>query len=359
MPLSQIIRVQPCSVTLAALGLVICLACAPVRAADQIPIEIISATSSLTPGQHQVVDQYIARQTGLLTTGTDKQVAQARSQLIDPLIRGGATDSFTLAYSSAASNRLIEAVESDRLAVRINAMIITAHLSDLSTLGLVEKGLADPNPAVRYWAAKAASDTGSRDNLPSQEQAQILDLLVQSMVRESSEHVLQQLLMGLVGLSIPEASTQLLDVLNRRVAVHTADPGAPLGAALVGLRTLFVKTVEASSNDQLIGPDTLRQLTLVAYRYLALSATLLEQGLPAAGAQPAYRKMVELTCKVLPWSASQIAPDVLQPGPIQDELAQENWPEICLRVEEWKHLLASSAFGYDPADLALPPLPSH
>lgn len=327
--------------------------------ASKIPYDVVTATVALSPSQLAHIEQYLEDKVARLVEGDPEEVVRARRQLIEPLSWAGGTEIFNLAYSSAAAYRLNQAVKSDQLLVRLNAMIVVHALDDPGVLGLVVKGLADPNPAVRYWAGKSVSQSIT-DRLASDQQRYLLEALTKVMLTEKSERVLQRLLVAVVSLNIPEAATKLLDGLNNRVSLHAVNPNLPMGAALEGLRTLFIKMVEATANGQDIATESIRQIAMVAYRYLDLSAALLDLDLPNKENQSNYRDMIKLNDAILRWTVRQMPPEGGPgiPPTIQSELAAENWPFIRLRAEEWKRVLIQSPFSFGPVDLMVT-IPDH
>ncbi len=328
-------------------------------AQNKIPYDVVTATVALSPPQLKHIDHYLDDKITLLVDGSRDEVVQARRELIEPLSWAGGTEIFNLAYSSATANRLPQAVRSDRLLVRLNTMIVVNSLNDPGVVGLIEKGLADPNPAVRYWAGKAVSQSIA-NRLADNEQQRLLDALTAAMLKEKSERVLQRLLVGVVGLNIPEAATKLLDGLNNRVSLHAVNPNLPLSAGLEGLRTLFVKTVEAKANGQDIPIKTIRQMAMVAYRYLDLSAALLDLDLPNENNRSDYRQMLKVNDATLRWTTRQMPPEEgpAIPPSIEGEIAAENWPLIRLRAEEWKRILTHAPFGFGLVDLMVT-IPNH
>ena len=319
---------------------------------SKIPYRVVTATVALSSADQEQIDEYLVEHIKHLTQGSPEEVVQARRKLIEPLTWAGGTEIFHLAYSSSASHQLAQAINSKDLHVRLNTMIIVNSLNDAGIVSLIRKGLTDESPAVRYWAGKAVSQVGARDRLSDDEQKALLDVLVATMLKEKSERVLQRLLVGLVGLTIPEAATQLLEGLNKRVSLHAANVSMPLGAALEGLKTLFVKTVQAKANGQDISVHLTRNLALVAYRYLVLSADLLDKDRPSQEIRKQYQEMIKLTDAILGWTIRQMPPqDTTLPPSIKDELNRQNWPMIRLRAEEWKRVLAQEPFNFSPIDL--------
>jgi len=317
----------------------------------KIPYDVVTAATALSVEQQETINRYINHRTELLFQGTKEQIVKVRQELTEPLTWAGGTDIFHLAYSSAANHYLSQGLNSDRLLVRLNTMIVVHDLKDPGVVSLILRGLRDASPSVRYWAGKAVTQAGVHSRLSIQEQSMILNALVPAIQKETSEHVLQRLLVGLVGLNIPEAASKLLDELNKRVALHAANPNLPLAAAIEGLRTLFVKTVEAKSNGQDVSYDAVRQMALVAYRYLALSATLLDTDRLDEEHRNQYLDMIELVDAALGWTARQISPNLPAPPSIKDDLERQNWPLIRLRTEEWKRLLEKAPFNFGPVDL--------
>src|SRR5690606_26237777 len=95
--------------------------------------------------------------------------------------------------------------------VRTNAMIVASHLTSSSVVPLIQSGMRDSVPAVRYWAAIAAANTASR--LEAQDQQALLRVLNTTWENETSMEVLGKVLVAMDALNIPEATSQLLAVL--------------------------------------------------------------------------------------------------------------------------------------------------
>ncbi len=321
-------------------------------AQTEISYDVVTATSVLTPAQKLAIEEYLKSKITGLEQGSADEVVQARHKLVEPLTWAGGTEIFHLAYSSAASHHLANAVQSDRVEVRLNTMIVVSAMNDPGVVSLIQKGLADESPAVRYWAGKAVGHIGAKGRLSDDEQRLLLKTLADALLVETSERVLQRLLVGLVGLSIPEAATQLLNGLNKRVALHAANPNMPLGAALDGLRTLFVKSVQSKVNGEDIPIETTRLMALVSYRYLALSAALLDLNRPSQEAIPHYHEMIKLSDAILGWTARQMPPQGAPvPSSVKPDVASENWALIRLRAEEWKRVIETAPFNFGPIDL--------
>ena len=329
----------------------LCLLVGTAAAQTKIPYDVVTASSVLTPTQQQQIEAYLTDKTALLIDGSPNEIALARQQMIEPLYWAGGTEIFHLAYSSIAGRLLAKGMDSDRLQVRLNAMIIVSSLNDPGVVILIEKGLADESSAIRYWAAKSVN-RNITGRLSPQEQQFLLDALAKAMLTETSDRVLERLLVGLVGLDIPEAATQLLEGLNARIKLYAANPRMPLSAALEGLRTLFVKTVQAKADGQDISVEIIRQLALVSYRYFDLSAAVLDMDRPTDENRANYEEMLKLNNAILSWTARQMPPEGLSvPLSINNELSNQNWQMIRLRAEEWKRVLTGAPFNFGLVEL--------
>lgn len=321
-----------------------------------LPYDLVAVETGLSQEQQRTVERFLKESAARLASDDPAEVAEARRDMTEPLTRAGVTEVFRMAYASSVGIMLEDVITSENPVVRLNAMIVIASVGDVGVMSLAEQGLGDPSPAVRYWAAGAVARASERERIDELEQRALLQAMVTAMVNETSEVVLQRLLIGLVGLTIPEAAGQLLDGLNDRVGVHAARPDAPLEASLVALRTQFVRTVESVSNGTEVPRENIRRLALVAYRYLTLSGLHLDGGRLSEATQDSYRRMIELTSKVLPWAVGRLASGVAQPDDLKNALLERDWGQVCLRAEEWRHLLRAPPceFTAEELDVSFP-----
>lgn len=318
----------------------------------EIPAEIITATSALAPAQQQAIDAEVKHFTGQLLGGTDVQVIEARSRLLDPLLKG-ASQIFRVAYSASVAATLPKALESDRPIVRINAMIVASKLTDPTVAKLVEKGLHDPNPAVRYWSAKAIHQIAPALN--GEVQKDMLGTLSVAVGKETSPDALQQQLTAMDKLNIPEAVTRELEALNERTIAHAKDARLVMLADTEALRQLYVKLVQDKSNGKTVTDGVMRQLALVSYRYLAVTAEELDGGKLSSERQGEDWLMANTSDIALRWAASQLAPKATLPAEIKDFIAARNPAGVKLRNEEWKQLLLNPPLSYRRDELDLTP----
>ena len=326
---------------------------------NKIPYEIVTAESALTTGQQSRIDAYVEARLNQLLQGLPDQVSEAREQLIEPFGLVGASDIFTLAYSAAVSDRLIEALHSNKILVKLNAMIVAASLIDPGVVRLIEIGLTDDNPALRYWAGKAVGDietspaTRAQRALSSENQRLLLAVIKEAIGDEPSHDVLHRLLLGIVTLEVSEAGEFLLDELNRRVSFYATDARLPIGPITRILRAMYINLVQASARGKQIFPEQRQKTTMVAYRYLVLCASALDRGTVDPAMETAYKEMVELTDSILTWMARSTFPEGTdRPESVKKEVQIENWPEILLRAGDWRLLLLKE-FNFDQEDLTV------
>lgn len=324
--------------------------------------EIMQTTTVISAEQQQAIDQFQEYWVDRLAAGRDYEIAEARNRLVEPFNFAGATRVFIPAYSGALSRRLLPLLRSNDVAVRVNTMIVAQHLTDNALVDVVQQGLKDPNPAVRYRAAKAVGEIGARDDrdkrlAPATKEA-LLTALIQASRAESQMPVANQMLVGLIGLiEIDAARKELSELLSQRVALHAQDPNLPVKPDLDGLRALYrylAQRLAAAGVSAREREDDLRTLTLLAGRMLILAATILDEQRADPGMESQYRRMVEDTDNLLRWTVrDQLTPELEIPRPIQQEIRNRDWKVIRLRAEEWRALLRGAPLNFEDARLAV------
>lgn len=349
-------RIIPRSLTLLKV-LVLVVGAVPTAAWGQnkIPYEAVTSVTALSPEYIRLIDVYVAQRVERLIEGDPKEIRSAREGLLDPLGLVGASDVFLVAYSRAVSSRLSPGVNLEKpLIVRLNVMIIAAALRDPGVARVIEAGLDDENPAVRYWACKAAGRVSSRGTIPGDVQLSLLNKLSGRLSKETDPAVSEQVLRGLVGLSIPEATEQLLTKLNEKVQQFAAQPQTPAGVVVDVLRTLFVNAVRANATGQRASEVQLRRMMLVGYRYMDLSSTLLDLGLVGPGTKQEHIELLQITDAMLIWAAGQSLPGGRStPDSVKRQIELGNWPAVRLRAQEWKLVLVSEPLNFKEQDLVV------
>lgn len=339
----------------------------PFGAPPRIPNELSFAGGTLNAQQLSTIDAYAVFWARQINSGSDDQVAEARNNLVEPISRQGISDPFRNAYSNAVVNQLLPAFVSDRIIVKMNIMIIAGQLADGRSLRLVSSGLVDPSPAVRYWAARGAANTAARPNLSRADRGVLMNSLIGQMVNEGQEkevrvegtqQVLKQILLAIGELNLPEANEELLRGVNQRITLHMKIPALTIDPEHEAIKRLYIKAVQArTTGGAKEVPDTLvRQLGTVSFRYLLMSAAMLDQ---KRLADSPFRiaeseQVIRTTDQVLRWVRETLGPQVPQPTPIDAELAARNHALIRLRVEEWRKALTTPPINLSAADLDVP-----
>jgi|GEM_PF-2429425 len=321
---------------------------------------IISSSSALDSTSQRAVNAYVQDLVDQMINGNQDQVITARGKLIEPFVNPGASAIFKTAYSGALVTSLEPGVNSDRVFVRISTQMVVAQLTDAAAVALVETALADKVSAVRYLAAKAAAAIGPRFVIPqdsedpqfntnSEAQQKLLAALVTALGKETDNIVVEQLLAGIGGLTLPEARERLLLGLNERVSVRAQNVHLGVAAERATLARLFNKVVRENSEGKPVPVGLLKQLIVVAGRNMRLTAKLLDEGNVHESLVSQHTSMLELSNTIVRWVAVQkfeLAEDTLPKNDIEDNVDNTSWPEIRLRAEEWVNILNSPPFRF-------------
>lgn len=318
--------------------------------------EVVMSSVSLSSNQQNQVNEYVTNGMDKLLSGEPSAISEGRQRLLDPFTLPGVTELFLAAYSPAISRELIsrEVLNQDNPLVRTNAMIVASRLSDGGVVLLIQQGLKDKAASVRYWAAAAAGNTGSRLN--TGDQKAILRALNNSWEKEASISVLEKILVAMDALNTPEAAQQLLLVLNHRVDIHAADPSLPINAELEGLQGVTVRTfTELTGQNHQVSDEMLRQLVVVLFRYLDLSTGLLEKSADVEHAQD-LRRLTLIAGNFLPRLAPRLTADPKAAALPRGQVDPEKPNATRLVVEEWRSALSSGKYGISRGQLAIEPV---
>lgn len=280
----------------------------------------------------------------------DDQIRDARSRLADPYQRGGKAE-FELLYSRVLGGELLPLMSGDRpVGVRLNAMIIATRLTDpVSATKLVQVGVGDANPGVRYWAGIAAREVSSR-GLDPKLQAEMGASLEKALGKESSPYVRSPMVTALLNLTGSEAT--VLTALDRGVETLIANPGASPAADMEGLVKVYQKLGElaAVESSAAANKTNIETLAKVSYRYLALSAILLEEGKVPATHRSQFSELALKSDIALRWAVGKLNDKLTQPASITGDASLDKWANVRARNIEWFKLLTGD-LKFDPAPL--------
>lgn len=358
------------AVVAVALAVVLFCAGATFASAQQtrIPPEALTATDSHSTEEKRAIADYIREWSGLLAEAatnpvvSDDKVADARNRLLEPVRKPGTSDFFKNRYSQAAAEALEPVLDSDRLIVRLNAMIVVTRFTHESAIPLAEKGLKDPSPSVRYWAAKAIANMAESRNsqgepiLPTRLKLTLLRTLNDAGRTETSSEVLLQTVKAMVLMDVPTAPVRVLELVDARIPYHLEHPFESYEAERVGLREVYQKV----SPNQTPDPAQVRLMARIAQRYMNLISRNLanareNEESPISELMTAdHAAMIELCDVVLNYSHDSANSQVNLPPSASQKIPFNQWNEINLiAVDRWGAVLQAAPFNYAPADLAL------
>lgn len=324
------------------------LAADPVR---ELPPDVVKSSTALNANQQKALDAFVRSWVERLSNGEDDQVAEARTKLTEIFQKGG-TDIFNLAYSAALGRDLAKSLTSERVVVRLNAIIVVTKLIDPSAGNLVQTGLKDESPAVRYWAARALAELAAKNRIPQADLPVMLRSVTAALGKEPSPQVVEQLFRVLPQLQVPDAMIRLLQVLNDRVEIEAQTPGASLRVAIQGLQGAFVKLVEEAAKPNAKPPqDTLRVLAKVSYRHLILAAVELNAGRVPLARHREYEQMIELGDTVLRWVITQMGGKDAPTTDIKTLIFNKQWPDVLLRADQWNKILVDQPYKLTTQEL--------
>lgn len=328
--------------------------------AQNLPADIVQSAAALNEAQLRTVDAFITPAVQqLATSADDAQVAAARRKLVEPFGMGG-TDLFKNEYTRRLSARLNTAgalATEARPAVRLNAMIVVSYMTDPSALPLVEQGLQDPSPAVRFWAARAVQNLGDKA-LSNTDRERLLDLVSRTLKNEQGQEVVEELLRTYSRINIPRAAQQLMVVLNERVTRHAAHPDTSMAAEQAALQEQFRNLVQAKAlNNQAPPALVVKELAKAALRYGTIAVDRLRQNPNMSSVnRDSLTRFIELADNALRWSVNELAPNRASsvPADFKLELQQGQWEVVKLRFLDWNAFLQKDdAFKFNAAELSL------
>lgn len=331
--------------------------------APTLDAQIQEQDQALTATEKQQVASYIDFYLSQLQTGTPTQISAARDRLLTPLRRPEVPEGFHAGYTEVFENLVTSRMTKMRDVARLNAMVLLPRLESTAALPLINAGLEDPNPGVRYWAAKGLAMIAQRDpktdGLSQQEQLRALGLLTDAIRDEPSNTVLTQLLDAMSFLEIPQAFDALLDVLIRRVAYHVQNAGEPMLPEQTALRNLYQTLVRLELQGQNVNASAV-QAARAAMLYMTVAARQAEEaeraGEPLSESQIVDRlAMIRMADQVLRWALPVILGPAAQgqmPASITNALTRREWSFILVQTDQWQQLLRDA--GVPEPDLQMP-----
>jgi hypothetical protein len=302
-------------------------------------------TEALNAVATEQIAKFIGEATKALVSGAnERSVKDARDALIDPLQNPTASQAFKDHYVKALLPELKSSLTSPKPHLRMNGLIVLAEFRAAAVAEPAVKALSDKHPGCRYWAAKTIADVGAIGGpltntsiFSHLQQSQILAALKVAMPVETQALVLEQMYRDLSVLKIAEAQDALLEVLNKRVALHVDGIDEDMRADLAGLNGLKVNFVLADAQGLSIDRQA-RALTATAAKYLQVCAKALQEN----KIKPELKGLAVDVVKVVEEIFLELAVKRFHPELPADKRpalskhsATENFPELLLGTMDW------------------------
>lgn len=316
-----------------------------------LPQSAIIADAPLSGAQRASIDEYVQYWIGPLSQTDESSIAQGRKQLIEPLALSNSSH-FQSYYSKAVAKAMMNVLGKAKPTSRLNGMIVISRLRDPSALDPAMKAIADDNPAIRYWAAKAIKQIIEHMNTNSQtipvaDQQAVVKSIEKRMGNETAPPVLEQMLLVLAQMDSPAADVALIEALGQRATYHKANPGRAMFAEQAGLQRFFVKLVtRRANNGQAANNKLIIDMTKPALMLMKVAAAELAAGNLSQKLADDHKAFVKISDQVLQWAVRELAPDTPRPAPVRDLLLMDNWTAIQLQVSRWETILSQPPFNH-------------
>ncbi|GAB4195114.1 MAG: hypothetical protein Kow00105_09370 [Phycisphaeraceae bacterium] len=323
----------------------------PLFAQESIPQTILTSQAELTAQQKAEVDAFVSAQARKLTSEDPAEVAEGRARLTEQFL---STSSYFLDYyRQSIAEQVVPLIKEDSpLMTRLNVAIISAKLTGDSLIAVLENGAADPSPAVRYWVAKAVGAVAKDKGFTSQTQQQaVLKVLSDRLKAEDESLVLEQVMVAISAIDLPEAVDTVLAGLDSRVGFHLSNPNAFFKPVYGGMQQLYRKLVAQRAAGERVDAQ-LYELARTAYRYYALIARQMD-GLNNNGSDKEDLRqdkamMASLCGQVMAFAAGDVA-GLSIPQPVNTSNAAQLKASAAL----WHDIFRGAPFNYSEEQLAL------
>ncbi len=325
----------------------------PLLAQDSLPAAILQAQAELTAQEQASVDAFVDAQVTRLQSDDPEQVAQGRSRLTEPFGLGNSSF-FQSYYRQAIAKRVAPLLTPDGpLMTRLNVAIVSAKLSGQSLVTVLQAGADDPSAAVRYWIAKAVGAAAKNKRLNKQEQQDVLVVMARRLKAEESSLVLEQVMLAMAEIDLPEAIQKVLDGLDARVTFHKQNANARFKPVHGGMQQLWSKLITQRSAGKSVDKEQ-KNLARIALRYYALIADQLTVGNNIEDDEEAEKTrqdkvaMAGICGRVMDDVARQVA-RITPPQPVDPN----NAAELKASADRWREVLKASPFNFTDEDLAV------
>ena len=295
------------------------------------------------------------------------EITEVREQLQRLLNTLGGSVAYKDALSKSITNsRLPEAVKHDSPLVRYNAMLILGPMTDAGSESLITTGLNDKNDAVKrgamqalgkrmlWWKARAAAGGAGARGMQAKIDAAINQIVgMVDVAQPPHPIVVGAAFEALLKVDTPASRQALIDLLNKRVAMHLADPDLSYSAER-GVIEQFANTLSLEAP-----PDTrsIKGLARAMSRYVSLiDSQFLSNRISEEQEMDNKSMMLQCLNGLARLSAA------LNAAPPNDQLqakgwiTNSRWDEIAKLInEDWAKTLTGDEFKLKASDLEVAP----
>lgn len=234
----------------------------------------------------QQIVAYVDPQIKRLVEGEPQDIAEGRKKLYDQLNNPNATPAFVDALSETITARLDPAVNHDDVPVRMNAQIILSQMTDEKSKALIDQGLLDKNVAVQRLAMEALAgrvktwkDREAAGNGPANFRQKLAGVVTQVNAKLDADPAPHPIVVTpafdvFIAVDTAEARAALVEQLNKRIALHAADPNLSYAPEQSAIGAFASQLVIQAPFDQASGTG----LSRAAFRYAVLIHDQLKAG---------------------------------------------------------------------------------
>lgn len=321
-------------------------------AQDSIPQDTLQAKTELDDPAKVAIDAFLDEQVRRLQTDDPNEVAQGRARIVEYFNLSN-SDFFKVYYAQALAGRVVPLIDADSpLMTRLNVAIISSKLTGKDLVTVLQAGASDPSPAVRYWIAKAVGNAAKKDAFDKQQQQDVLVVLAGRLKAEDASLVLEQIMLAIAEIDLPDAIKTVLEGLDSRVAFHKNNPDARFKPVLNGMQQLWSKLIALRSGGSNVNKD-LNDLGRIAYRYYALIADQMpafddadDPGAVVVKKDKAL--MAQICARVMDYAVRDVA-GLAAPQPVDTN----NATELKASAARWRDILKGPPFSFTDEELTV------
>ena len=286
-----------------------------------------------------------------------EDITDARKKLQQMFRANDPSDAYLDALSKAIESRMEEAATHDSAMVRMNAMIVLSYMVDDGSKKWIDAGLKDKddNDAVKRWAMEAL---GKRMLWWNKQGGGVkidkaIDQIVGVVDASAPPHpiVVSAALEGLIKVATPKSRGAVIDLLNKRVALHKADPDLSYSAE----RSAIESFAGVLQYETPVDVPSITGLNRAMVRFSALIVDQRQAKSIAEEQQAGADTMLFQCLQTMPnVSAAAKAP---KPAPADRDqargwIANERWDQLKGMIEkDWAEILTANPFNLKSADL--------